>query len=291
MQHSLIVIIPYFGGWPFWMELFLASCAANPTVNWYLAGDCGKPSNMPDNVCYKFFSFADYKQLVSGKLGIEFNPSSPYKLCDIKPMLGKIHEEEIKGYDFWAFGDLDLVYGDLRKVYTGQLLAAHDLISTHATRVSGHLCVIRNNTEMRDVFSRVPGWKEIISSDKHYAFDEKAFSRLFVKHKNFPGWLRRVMNVLFYPLARKSLFVERFTTPDGCIAWRDGSFKFPEAWFWSKEAISNSFQAEPELLYFHFAVWKKSSWPGAGKAEKIVYLEGATYRFDAKGISLVGDTA
>ena len=102
-------------------------------------------------------------------------------------------------FDFWAFGDLDLVYGDLREVYTERLLSKYDLISNHETRVSGHLCLIRNTKLMREIFKKVPDWKVKIINKEHLAFDEKAFSKLFVKHKNFPNWLRKFTNKI-YPL-------------------------------------------------------------------------------------------
>ena len=234
---SIVIIIPYFGKWPFWMELFLASCSTNPTVQWLLFGDCGKPEKIPSNVTYQYISFNEYTKKVSDALGVNFSPENSYKLCDIKPMLGFIHEEDIKGFDFWAFGDLDLVYGDLREVYTERLLSKYDLISNHETRVSGHLCLIRNTKLMREIFKKVPDWKVKIINKEHLAFDEKAFSKLFVKHKNFPNWLRKFTNKI-YPLVRRSCFVERYTTPNAGVAWEDGTFNFPEEWYWNADRKS-----------------------------------------------------
>lgn len=287
-MKKIIVIIPYFGRWPFWMDLFLASCRANPTIDWLLLGDCGRPENSPTNLKFVEISFSDYKKKVAKSLDISFDPQSAYKLCDIKPMLGKIHEQEISDYDFWAFGDLDLVYGDLRAVYTEDLLSKYDVISNHATRVSGHLCLLRNTEEMRTIFRKAPGWKQKIESQQHLAFDEKAFSKIFVKHKNFPAWLRKPLIWLVYPLSRRVRFTERYTTPNGCIAWRDGRFNFPAEWYWdAKEGISNSFQKEPDMPYYHFAVWKKSDWSDLPVEQCIQYREGTTYRFSVQGIDRV----
>lgn len=258
-MSKIIILIPYFGRWPFWMNAFLASCAENPTVDWLLTGDCGEPENLPPNVSYTEISFESYKQRVAQALGIPFDPSDAYKLCDIKPMLGKIHEAEIMDYDFWAFGDLDLVYGNLRAVYTEPFLTRYDLISNHATRVSGHLCLIRNTAAMREVYQKVPGWQERIANPQHVAFDEKAFSKLFVKHKNFPRWLRQLTNRL-YPLVRCSSFVERYTTPNGYIAWKDGSYDFPQQWYWKGGQLWNDLESADDCRYpyFHFLGWKKN---------------------------------
>lgn len=258
-MSSIIIVIPYFGNWPFWINVFLASCAKNQSVDFLLLGDCGRPDYLPANVKFEEVSFIDYKKRVARALGITFDPLVAYKLCDIKPMLGKIHEQDISGYDFWGFGDLDLVYGDLRAVYTEDLLSKYDLISNHATRVSGHLCLIRNTQFMREVYQKVPGWQEKIESQKHVAFDEKAFSKLFVKHKNFPGWLRNLSNKI-YPLVRCSSFVERYTTPNGYIAWKDGTYNFPRQWFWEEGILWNDQEEKGRVQYpyFHFLGWKKN---------------------------------
>lgn len=281
-MSKIIIVIPYFGAWPFWMRIFLASCARNPDIHWLLLGDCGEPENLPQNVIFKPVSFVDYKRRVAESLGITFDPDSAYKLCDIKPMLGKIHAEEISSYDFWGFGDLDLVYGDLRKIYTEEILAAYDLISNHATRVSGHLCLIRNTEHMREIFKKVPHWQDRIENPEHVAFDEKAFSKLFVKHKNFPGWLRAIADN-FYPLVRRSQFVERYTTPGGYIAWKDGSFQFPEKWFWNNGELWNDLEpkGKEHYPYFHFLIWKKH-WQGIELA--LTDDDSVCYEFSETGI-------
>lgn len=287
MNSSIIILMPYFGKWPHWIELFLESCRRNPTIHWVFISDCGRLANFPNNVEYRESSFADYSDYVSKRLSINFKPESAYKLCDIRPAFGYIHSDIIRGYDFWGFGDLDLIYGNLRTVYTDEYLEKHDLISNHATRVSGHLCLIRNTEEMRSMFKKIPNWQGRFSDKKHQAVDEKAFSKLFVKHKNLPTWLRGVLTKAFYPLARRTSFVERFTTPDGCIAWRDGTYRFPEEWYWSRDGLSSSFQEKEDIPYFHFAVWKKSTWPSEASEIFILYDENKKYRFTSRGIDVL----
>lgn len=269
------------------MKLFLESCRRNPSVHWCFISDCGRMPEFPDNVFYKEMSFTDYKACVSERLSISFDPESAYKICDIRPAFGYLHSDLIKGYDFWGFGDLDLVYGDLRKVYTEDYIGKYDLISNHGTRVSGHLCLIRNTEQMNLIFKEIPHWQQRFSDNAHQAIDERAFSRLFVKHKNFPAFIRKPLTWILYSNSRKCSFVERYTTPDGCISWRDGSYVFPKEWFWDGENISNSFQIEPDIPYFHFAIWKKSTWNDLPAGSYIPYIEGKTYRFSSSGIDIV----
>jgi hypothetical protein len=51
-------------------------------------------------------AYADYCALVSRRLDIDFRPENPYKLCDLKPALGYIHEEHLANHDFWASATL-----------------------------------------------------------------------------------------------------------------------------------------------------------------------------------------
>lgn len=146
---SILLIIPYFGQWPFWMPFFFESCRENADINWLIFSDCGAPENLPDNVTIKTTNRTDYHQLVSERLGIQFSPSDAYKLCDIKPALGFIHADRLEGYDFWAFGDIDVVYGNLREYFTDARLARHQFLSTHERRVARHLCLMRNTRETR----------------------------------------------------------------------------------------------------------------------------------------------
>lgn len=285
---TIAILMPYFGEWPFWIELFIESCRKNPTIDWYFISDCGKLDSFPDNIKYQELNFQEYKDLVSSRLSINFIPDNAYKICDIRPAFGLIHEDLIRDYDFWGFGDLDLVYGDLRTLYSTEYLSKYDLYSNHATRISGHLCLIRNTEKMRNVFRKIPDWKDKFSNQSHMALDEKAFSKLFVKHKNFPSSIRKILRYV-YPLSRKSDFVESYTTPNGCIAWRDGSYSFPEKWFWKDGFITNSLDEINYYPYFHFAVWKKNEWLSSGQ-DKIGNLDSnLIYEFSSDGIRAIDD--
>lgn len=257
-RPRILFLIPYFGAWPFWMPFFLQSCRANPDIDWLLFSDCPVLETLPPNVQVRSISYGDYCALAAERMGIAFAPSNPYKLCDIKPALGHIHEADLRGYDFWAFGDLDLVYGDLRAWLSDTRLQRYDVLTTHARRVAGHLCVLRNTPRYRELFMRMKQWQQRFSDPHHHAMDEGAFSRLFMWRKNFPKPLFKLVG-LFNPLRRASLFIEAYTTPNGCIAWRDGTQQFPRRWYWRHGKISND-RDELHYPYFHFACWKRNEW-------------------------------
>ena len=239
------------------MPFFLESCRHNPDIDWLFFTDCGIPPDAPVNVRFRETSFSDYCSQVSQKLGILFAPDSPYKLCDLKPALGRVHAEEIKTYDFWGFSDIDLIYGDLRAYFTPDRLIKHKLLSTHERRVSGHLCLLKNTPEILDLFKRVPQWQEMLSSKQHCGFDERAYTRLFIRFKNWPNSLRKFFSLL-NPLWRQNEFTEAYSTPYGRVPWHDGSFNFPEYWQWQQGKLTNSQDGERNFPYFHFIGWKDS---------------------------------
>jgi hypothetical protein len=218
---SVCIVIPYFGCWPFWITYFLESCRRNPDIDWLIYTDCDIPSSCPVNVRMVGISYKAYCDHVSQSLNINFHPQNPYKLCDIKPALGYVHAEALSKYDFWGFGDLDLVYGDLRSYFTSERLAGYDLFSTHSRRISGHLCLIRNTEEMRCAFIRIKGWQHMLSNPEHLAFDESAFSKIFIRHKNAPFFVKWLAAKLD-PWLRRAEFIEAYTTPNGKIPWVDG---------------------------------------------------------------------
>ena len=258
-NFKMAFVIPYFGQWPFWMSFFLESCKYNSSFDWIFFTDCGIPENSPENVFFEEMSFEDYCSLVSSRLGLIFFPESPYKLCDIKPALPYIHQDRISEYDFVGFSDIDLVYGDLRKYFDDTRLSCFDLFSTHSRRISGHLCLMRNTKRMRQAFMNVPGWRDSFESKLHNGFDEGDFSRLFIRHKNWPE-LFRVIADRFNSWRQSSVFEEAYSTPNGRVPWHDGTFNFPEKWIWRRGILTNDINGEREFPYFHFIGWKCDFW-------------------------------
>jgi hypothetical protein len=161
------MIYPYFGRWPAWMNFFVESCKWNPDVHWRFYTDCGEPENRADNITYVPISFGDYKAIVRERLGIAFDPAHPYKLCDLRPCLGFIHEQDVIGYPFFGYGDLDVIYGRISAFYGPDRFADIDVVSTHPERLSGHFAVLRNTPALRRAFERLPKYRERLEMPDH----------------------------------------------------------------------------------------------------------------------------
>lgn len=289
---SILIIIPYFGRWPFWMPFFIESCRANPDINWLLVGDCAALEGLPNNVEQRAFDFATYCAFISKRLGINFNPLNPYKLCDLKPALGFIHAADVAGYDCWGFSDLDLIYGDLRAYFSDEHLRRYKVLSTHERRISGHFCLLRNESELNSLFWKIPDFVRRAEDPQNHALDEGGFSRIFLWRKNFPKPLFDFVG-LFNRWRRVAEFKEAFSTPNGIRPWTDGTQDYPAYWTWRNGRLWNSKDGDREFPYLHFLVWKKY-WQGSSH-EPMSYQQAhvlanrRNWRIDSEGFHIGDD--
>jgi hypothetical protein len=255
MTPWLIMLGVYFGRWPAWIELFVESCKRNRDVRWLIYTDCGAPENRADNVRFVHTTLADYSALVRERLGVDFRPADAYKLCDLRPCLGHIHEREIDGVPFFGYGDFDVIYGRIASCYGegGSALADLDVVSTHGDLLAGHFAVFRNTEAIRRAYARVPQWRALIEKPAHTHFDEKQFSDVF-RHS----------------ATERVLFAERCCTVLSPRRWHDGTMNYPRRWFWRDGRLTNEFDGAREFLYLHFMRWQSRRWaedppqPGEG---------------------------
>lgn len=278
MRPSIVVLIPYFGRWPEWIELFVECCRWNPSVRWRIFSDREPPANRAENVEHVRLSFAAYKALARERLGIAFDPADPYKLCDLRPALGEIHAREIAEHDFWGYGDLDVVYGDLRRFYGDELLAAHDVLSTHPDRISGHFALFRNTPALRRAYRLYPRWREILANPEYVGIDESLAALFRQPPRGRAGARRRLRRALLrWRLGRpRALFEERHSTVLSPRGWHDGTMRYPERWFWRRGRLTNDRDGEREFMYLHFMRWQSRRWA----AEPLAEGEGAWLALD-----------
>lgn len=265
---SILIMINWFGPWPAWIELFLESCRWNPSVNFAVFTDAGPPEDVPPNVKIIRTSLAEYCKSVAENLRIPIRWSSAYKLCDIRPALGAVFSELIKGYDFWGYGDMDVVYGNIRRFYNGNIVGSN-VVSAHEKVVSGHLALIKNSEEMNSAYRKIRHWKYFLTSSKHKSFDERIFSMLFLGDAE-----RRRRGVHRFLAGRidKALLVEQYSTSLPGLLWIDGTQNFPTEWYWREGRLTSNASGDREFLYVHFTHWNSDRWTdGRGAAWRNVF--------------------
>ena len=197
MKYRIAQIIPYFGKWPEWIDLYFYSCGQNPMIDFIFYTDCDIPNNYPNNLTFYKYTYKEYAELISNRLNVHYNNSNPYKLTDLKPFIGYIHEKELKSYDFWGFGDIDLVFGNLGMLLNDDILDKYDLITTHNYHIAGHFCICRNNDFYRNLCFRIKNWKTKIISNNHYGLDEGEWSGLVCPYLKLE---RRLHKYIFHYL-------------------------------------------------------------------------------------------
>ncbi|WNZ43463.1 hypothetical protein Q2T42_16590 [Leptolyngbya boryana CZ1] len=253
-MKKIILLMPYFGCFPEWFDLYLESCRWNPTIDWLFFTDCGVPENAPANVRFIQMSFQAYQQLVCDRLNINFQTHSTYTVCNLRPAYGWIHQEHLAGYDYFGFGDVDVIYGNLRVFYTDAVLD-YNTISTHSDRVSGHLFLIKNNEYWVNAFRRIPDWQNLMSQPINVPMDEGYFTKQLLGRKRLPSFLRRLWGIVD-PDKRHHLFQERFSTVLSDRPWMNGTYAYPTQWFWHRGKLT--VETGEELMYLHFMNWKSS---------------------------------
>ena len=135
---SILMILTWFGAWPGWMRFFLESCRRNPTLDWAIWTDQSAPQDLPPNVRVSTLSFDAYRAYAAERLGLTPRWRDPYKLCDLKPALGWIHRDASAPYDYWGFGDLDVIYGDIRAIYDNYADLNTEILAA-SIRTVGHV--------------------------------------------------------------------------------------------------------------------------------------------------------
>jgi hypothetical protein len=279
-MKSIVILIDYFGSWPKWFPVFLASCKSNSTVNWILRTDCEIPQDAPSNVRFIHTSYASYIEKISSSLDIKFKPAHSYKICDARPMCGDIFYDDIKDYDYFGFGDLDVIYGDIRKFYTDEVLS-FDVISTHAGMISGHLSLFKNTERLRKAYLEIHDWKEHLENPESTRFDEDVFSSLFFRDRtpnvrSLPGGAR--------PLDLEVYDKEQYSTVFHPMRWHDGLENHPDVWFWKDGAVTNHRNSGRDYLYLHLMNFQSMRWTNAECRERqIPWKDNPNVRFTRAG--------
>lgn len=198
-MNRVAIIIPYFlnSTPPDWIRLnfFTLSRLSGFDVHYFTNSEAlERLGEGVPNVRFHHCTFDDYCALASRRLGIDFRPTKFYKLCDLRPFYGYIHSDILEGYDFWGYGDNDLVYGDMASLLSPQMLDRYDVITTMVERVAGHFAIFRNNRKYRELPFKDKHWKELLLAQNHVGFDESGWVRLVVPAKR---WLTAAYKLLF----------------------------------------------------------------------------------------------
>lgn len=165
-------IIPYFGKFPNYFQLFLNSCKYNTDFNWLIFTDNSDYYEFPQNVKIVKTSFDSFKEYIQSFFDFKIVIPTPHKLCDYKPAYGYLFSSYLSEFKYWGYCDIDLLMGDLNQFLTDKLLETYDKIFC-----LGHMTLFRNLPEINEIFKHEYNgrmlYKESFSTEKTTTFDEE----------------------------------------------------------------------------------------------------------------------
>ena len=145
-MKSIVIIFPYFGKLPVQYKMWRESALRNQDVDFMFFTDADvKPEK---NIFVNKMQFQDFQKIVQQAFDFPITLDRPYKLCEYKQAYGYILQNYIKCYEFWGFGDLDLVYGNIRALITDEVLAHKFILGW------GHLSILHNDEETNTYFMK-----------------------------------------------------------------------------------------------------------------------------------------
>ncbi len=167
---TLNLILTYVGPLPNYFDLFLQSCAANPTITWTVLTDQPRHASLPPNVRWAPATIASLSQRIDEAFGIRPNFDWAYKICDFRPALALIYPELVEGFDFWGHCDPDVMWGDLRKFYPLNVETTPPKV-----QIRGAFSVYRNDSVGNTLF-QLPhptiSFRDVFRNPKYCFFDE-----------------------------------------------------------------------------------------------------------------------
>lgn len=175
-MQTICIVVCFFGPWPRWFEIFLETCRHNPTIQFLFLCDCDLPSSIPENARFLPLTLEHFSAQAADKLELSINVQTPYKLCDLRPAFGMIFAKYLKDFDFWGYTDLDVIFGNIRRFITDEVLSQHDVISTREAYLSGHFTLYRNVGRINRLYEQSADHKRIFEEESYQCFDECGFN-------------------------------------------------------------------------------------------------------------------
>jgi hypothetical protein len=145
------------------------SALRNPSIDFMFFTDAEvEPAK---NIIVNKMQFEVFRNYIQNVFDFPIVLDRPYILCDFKPAYGESLQQYISKYDYWGYGDLDVVYGDIRTFLTDEVLANHKFFLGF-----GHLTLYHNDEETNSYYKVIKNgyqdYHESLSTREQTFFDE-----------------------------------------------------------------------------------------------------------------------
>ena len=145
-RYRIAIFMTWFGPLPDYFPYWLRSAEMNSSIDFICICDQLIESNAENIKVIRTdmqTEIRHYEKILQRKIRI----TAPYKFCDCRAFFGILYSELLNGYDFWGYCDIDLVFGDIRKFVTDEVLSCNDRIYEF-----GHLSLYRNDEKTLQLY-------------------------------------------------------------------------------------------------------------------------------------------
>lgn len=245
-ERKIALILPYFGKFPNYFNLWLETASYNLIVDFYIFTDNRELTINKDNIIINYLEFSEIKNMLEMKLKEKIKLETPYKLCDYKPLYGLIFFNYIKSYTHWGHCDPDIIWGDLSKFLTPKILNNYDKIYT-----KGHLTIYKNNLKInnlvlsKQIKSKFINFNDVKTTNYNCYFDEGEYINELFRSERLNIYLKSDCADILYKDFRFRLASnkEEFRDLSQVYIWKKGKLI---GYFLKGEKIE-----EKEFSYIH----------------------------------------
>lgn len=146
----------WWGPLPEWLPQFRERMKAQePLVTWELV----------------VMSPEDVRARVWTQAGYFCNKEDGYSMCDLRPAFGEVFADKFKGFDFWGWCDLDVVFGNMSTFLTEDVLSKFDIISGASYCTDGPFTILHNSYKTCELY-RGAEFQRAAADSRYHNFDE-----------------------------------------------------------------------------------------------------------------------
>lgn len=243
-KYKIGIIVTWFGVLPSYFNAWLQSVEKNNDVDFLCFFDHAFESKSKNIIIHQI-SFSQMIDLCSKKMDRKVDFKNSYKFCDARPFFGIIFNDYIENYDFWGYCDIDLMFGNIRKFITDDILAKNERIFQY-----GHLSIFKNCYKMNHLYSLNGG---IYSMDEIFlgkakTTPEEYFGLNRICQKNNIPWYTKV---IFADFSAK--YHDRLNLNHGLINYDKQIFIWDDGHAYRYYKLNNRIVRD-EFIYMH---WQK----------------------------------
>lgn len=245
MKNSVAVVIPYFGKLPNYFNLWMNSVKYNSDIDVIFLTDISEPKQIPSNLIWKNISFNDVKKRAQKLVDFNISLPDPYKLTDFKPAYGEMFADYLRQYDWWGFGDIDTIWGNLNPILEQINSKMFDKVLS-----LGHLTFLKNSKKINSLYKikakHFWNYKNAFSTKKCLHFDEGGGFSFIAKAEKYRVYDEAPSNMNFADIIPNYsgflLAYSNYKKPY-IFSWTDGVLKG----YW----VANNKIFSKEFTYLH----------------------------------------